>query len=270
MSPGGTGINFGGTVNSAETASLDAVAVVIPVHNEEQHVVRALEAVRAAVDFLKARRPGIDARVMVVLDACTDNSGFLARRFAAADPRFIVMDAAFRCVGKSRRAGIEALWDGPCDAGSAVPASRLWLANTDADSCVPRNWLVRQVALADAGADVVLGSVEPDAEGMDPDLVRRWHFRHPLGEDHPHVFGANLGVRADAYVATGGFPAVDSGEDRLLVTRLRRGGARILATDSTRVLTSGRTEARAPRGFAGYLLSLTREPAVLEPAVLEG
>ena len=125
MSPGGTGINFGGTVNSAETASLDAVAVVIPVHNEEQHVERALEAVRAAVDFLKARRPGIDARVMVVLDACTDNSGFLARRFAAADPRFIVMDAAFRCVGKSRRAGIEALWDGPCDAGSAVPAC-LW------------------------------------------------------------------------------------------------------------------------------------------------
>jgi hypothetical protein len=35
----------------------------------------------------------------------------------------------------------------------------------------------------------------------------------------------------------------------------------VWSTDTIRVRTSGRTDARAPHGFGAYLLSLTREPA---------
>ena len=137
-------------------------------------------------------------------------------------------------------------------------AGRTWLANTDADSQVPENWLVRQLEFAEAGADAVLGSVEPDPAGMDPELRRRWLERHPFEEDHPHIYGANFGVRASAYLAAGGFPKLASHEDRTLVQSLRNRAFTVTATDSMRVLTSGRIHARAPHGFGAYLRTLGR------------
>ncbi|MCO4238256.1 glycosyltransferase family 2 protein [Pseudarthrobacter raffinosi] len=242
------------------------VAVVIPVHNEEPHLARALAAVSAAADALQHSQPDTDVAIVVVLDACTDSSGAVAAHIAAADRRITLLPVAFRSVGRSRRAGINLLLTGrlPDSAGADRPqtAGRVWLANTDADSCVPENWLLRQVELADGGADAVLGTVEPDPEGMDGELLRRWHARHPLREEHPHVHGANFGVRASAYIRAGGFPRQRSHEDRALAARLRRHGFRITSTDTVRVLTSGRTEARAPQGFGAYLLALGMESAV--------
>lgn len=251
-----------GSHRDADARHIDQLAVVIPAHNEEQHLERALSRVKAAADAVQSACPSVGVRIVVVLDACTDGSPRLAHRFAAADSRFEVIGVDFRSVGKSRRAGVKALL--PQESGAwSVPPSRVWIANTDADSSVPRHWLVRQVELAAAGADVVLGSVEPDVDGMDPALVRLWRSRHRLEENHPHVHGANLGVRASAYLAAGGFPLFDCDEDRMLVDRLRRAGAAVYATDTTRVVTSGRLEARAVRGFATYLLALARECADL-------
>ena len=237
------------------------VAVVVPVHNEEQHLARALAGIRAAANALQARQPDVGVKIAVVLDACTDNSLEIAARVAAADTRITLLEVAFRSVGKSRRAGIETLL-AACPLSTDAASPRLWLANTDADSCVPVNWLLRQLELADAGADVVLGSVEPDPDGMDPEILRRWHARHPFEEDHAHVYGANFGVRASAYGLSGGFPRQRSHEDRALVENLRRCGFAVTATDSIRVLTSGRIHARAPHGFGAYLLALGLEPAV--------
>lgn len=248
-------------------ARIGQVGVVVPVHNEEQHLARALTGVRAAADALQASRPHIGATVVIVLDSCTDGSRTMAERFAAADTRITVLEVGFRSVGKSRRAGIEALLAArppsqPPPAGAS--ATRLWLANTDADSCVPVNWLQHQVQLADAGADAVLGSVEPDPDGMDPEILRRWHARHPREEHHAHVYGANFGVRASAYTLSGGFPRQRSHEDRALVENLRRLGFVVRATDSIRVLTSGRLQARAPHGFGAYLFALGLQPAMVE------
>ena len=237
------------------------VAVVVPVHNEEQHLARALAGIQAAANALQACQPGVGVTVVVVLDTCTDNSGDIAARAAAADTRITLLQVAFRSVGKSRRAGIETLL-AACPLSGGAASRRLWLANTDADSCVPANWLQGQVGLADAGADAVLGSVEPDPAGMDPEILRRWHARHPFEEDHAHVYGANFGVRASAYELSGGFPRQRSHEDRALVETLRRRGFTVRATDSIRVLTSGRIHARAPHGFGAYLLALGLEPAV--------
>ncbi len=239
--------------------------MIIPVHNEEPHLARALAAVSAAADALQHSQPDTDVDIVVVLDTCTDGSGALAARFAAADSRITLLPVVFRSVGRSRRAGINLLLTGRLPdrpAGRPRTSGRVWLANTDADSCVPENWLLRQVELADHGADAVLGTVEPDPVGMDAELLRRWHARHPLGEDHPHVYGANFGVRASAYIRAGGFPRQRSHEDRALVARLRRLGYRITSTDTVRVVTSGRTEARAPQGFGAYLLALGMESAV--------
>lgn len=242
---------------------IQQVAVVIPAHNEEQHLARALTAVSRAADRVESELPDITVRVVVVLDGCTDGSPSVAAQVAAGDPRFMLLPVGFGSAGKSRQAGVRAALGNatrPPRAGGAAPdpMQRMWVANTDADSCVPEHWLVRQLELAALGTDVVLGTVQPDPIDLHHELLARWHARHGGTEGHSHVYGANLGVRASVYLAAGGFPGVDSDEDQALVDRLRSIGARIVATDTTRVLTSGRTAGRAPRGFAAYLLALAR------------
>ncbi|MET3809915.1 glycosyltransferase [Arthrobacter sp. UYEF3] len=259
-------------MTSAEAAArprrrpgIDAVAVVMPAHNEEQHLERALRAVQRAADGLQLQRPGVAVRVVVVLDSCTDRSAAITAGYADADPRISALEVRLRSAGASRAAGIRAgVLSQPRRAPGqrATPApwpGRTWLANTDADSQVPAHWLVRQLEFAEAGADAVLGSVEPDPVGMDPELLRRWLDRHPFEENHPHVYGANFGVRASAYLAAGGFSKLESHEDRTLVQSLRGLAFTVLATDSMRVLTSGRTHARAPQGFGAYLRALGRQ-----------
>lgn len=250
--------------------SIERISVVLPAHNEEEHLGRALRAVQRAADSLQRLRPDMEVRVTVVLDSCTDGSAGIAAGFVASDRRFSALDVGFRNAGASRAAGIRASGVGaarrrpPGKRWTPPPwAGRTWLANTDADSQVPDNWLVRQLEFAEAGADAVLGSVEPDPDGMDPELRRRWLERHPFTEDHPHIYGANFGVRASAYLAAGGFPKLASHEDRTLVQSLRNRAFTVLATDSMRVLTSGRIHARAPHGFGSYLRTLGRhrEPA---------
>lgn len=242
---------------------IDRVAVVMPANNEEDHLELALEAVQRSADALRRVRSDVDTRVTVVLDSCTDGSAAVMAGFAASDPRFSALEVSYRSAGASRAAGVRASGIGvtrrrpPGQRWTPPPwAGRTWLANTDADSRVPENWLVRQLEFAEAGADAVLGSVEPDPAGMDPELLRCWHERHPFREDHPHIYGANFGVRASAYLAAGGFARVTSEEDRTLVHSLRSRAFTVTATDSIRVMTSGRTHARAPHGFATYLRSL--------------
>lgn len=251
---------------------IDRVAVVVPAHNEDQHLDRALSALRAAADALERERPGMWLSITVVLDSCTDRSADITAGYVASDPRFAAVQVRLGSTGASRAAGVVAA------AGQWTGAGRLtgpgqwtgqwpghvWLANTDADSAVPENWLVRQVELADAGADAVLGSVEPDPAGTDPAVLRRWLERHPFREDHPHIYGANFGVRASAYLAAGGFPRTRAHEDRILVENLRKQAYSVLATDTIRVLTSGRTHARAPQGFAAYLRALALELPALD------
>ena len=241
------------------------VEVVMPAHDEECHLEHALHALQAAALALAERRPTAAVGITVVLDHCTDGSADIAARIAAADERFRVLRQTFRNAGASRAAGVAAALGPECPGLDGI-----WLASTDADSRVPENWLWRQLELADAGWDVVLGSVEPDPRGMDPEVLRRWRIRHPVQERHPHVYGANLGVRASAYRLAGGFPEISSSEDRVLVARLRRRGFAVVATDTTRVVTSGRTSARAPHGFGAYLRTLGAEAVAESVAVAPG
>jgi glycosyltransferase involved in cell wall biosynthesis len=238
-------------------ACISHIAVIVPARNEEARIGAALRAIRHAADLLEATRPSVTVRIITVLDSCHDGTAKVAARTAGGDPRFILLPLLAGGVGASRAHGIDS-------AMSWAPSTAhgTWLANTDADSVVPAHWLRRQMEFADAGADAVLGTVEPDPNDLDPAVLQRWKTRHPFGENHPHVYGANLGVRASAYLRAGGFPHVRSREDRILIARLRTIGATLAATDTLRVRTSGRTKGRAPQGFAAYLRSLG-QPAFL-------
>jgi len=102
-----------------------------------------------------------------------------------------------------------------------------------------------------------LGTVVP-GPGLGPARRRAWAGRHQLRDGHPHVHGANLGVRGDAYLALGGWPALPTGEDTELARRASSAGhLRIARTAAIPVVTSTRRAGRAPQGFSGYLRDLS-------------
>ncbi len=154
-------------------------------------------------------------------------------------------------VGVSR-ALAAALAMGRCPA----PMNRCWLANTDADCDVPETWLCDQLALAVQGVEAVAGVVSVDsfAEHLAhvADRFRETYNMFPDGT-HPHVHGANLGVRADAYERVGGWRMLYTAEDHCLWNRLRADGRSCRSVARLSVVTSGRRVGRAPDGFAGAL-----------------
>ena len=222
------------------------LAVVVPVNDEEELLPRCLAALDVAVARLRAERPAVRVEVVVVLDDCTDRSASLA----GSSP-FTVVETRCRRVGAARAAGVEAATG---RLGRGRPA-RLWIASTDADSAVPESWLLDQVRLADAGADVVVGTVRPDPQDLSPTQLAAWRATRVPGAPNGHVHGANLGVRAEAYLRVGGFADLPEHEDVDLVAALSAAGARVVATDASDVLTSGRALGRTAGGYAGYLRS---------------
>lgn len=238
------------TATSAGTSAvpLTHVHVVVPANDEEELLPRTLRTLHEAVVELRRARPAVTARVTLVLDACTDGSREVARRH----PDVCSVDVAHRCVGAARAHGVSV-------ATAGVPAAehqRHWLANTDADCDVPRDWLVRQAILADAGVDLVAGTVEPDREDLDPAVVAHWHALHQLRDGHHHVHGANLGLRLSSYVRSGGFEGLAVHEDVGLVERVRASGDTCIASAALHLRTSGRMRGRAPGGFAHFLSEL--------------
>lgn len=229
---------------------VERVVVVIPAHNEADHLPRCLSAVAQAAAVVS-----VPVLTVVVLDACDDESAALTERFGV-DVHFVEVDC--RNVGAARAAGFDYARTLPV--ADADGESKTWYATTDADSRVDADWLVRQL---NANADMVLGVVRvSDWRAFSTAAAKRYQAAYRAKSrgrpGHGHVHGANMGFRADVYWQLGGFAALRTGEDVDLVRRFENSGHRIDRNASLSVVTSARAVGRAPRGFAGYLRSLTR------------
>ncbi|SDO77037.1 Glycosyltransferase like family 2 [Klenkia soli] len=227
------------------------IGVVVPARDEAGVLPACLAAISRA-----ARHPelaGVAVRVVVVADRCTDGTAALAAAAGA-----LVVEAHGETVGDARHAGASALLAEAAEAGTR-PA-RVWVASTDADSRVPADWLALQRAAAESGVDAVLGLVRvEDWTGHPPHVAAAfahaydsWRAAGPAAL-HPHVHGANLGVRGDAYLAVGGFPPLAVSEDAALVGALLLAGRTVLRTPAGTVVTSGRRRPRATGGFGADL-----------------
>lgn len=229
-------------------AAPQVVHVVVPAHDEEALLPACLRSVARAARHLRGTHPDLAVRVTVVADGCSDTTVGVAQA-AGVD----VVEIAAGCVGRARHEGVRRV----AELTATVPPERVWLAGTDADTIVPEHWLTQQVALAASGVAMVVGTVRPDHRDLDAGTLRAWHQAHTLGEGHPYVHGANLGVTLAAVQQVGGFPAVTVGEDLLLVEAVRRAGLPWCATATTQVVTSARRHGRVGNGFAGYVRALT-------------
>lgn len=244
---------------SVPAPSLAHIAVVIPAHDESERIVDTLSSIAAAIRRLPV---GVTHDVVVVADSCSDATAELARH-AIAD--VVVLEVELRSAGAVRRLGTRVA----VKRSPAAPA-RTWIASTDADTLVPPTWLADQVRLATTGVCAVAGVVDLRRdERADRALVRRFGdtYGRVRSGPHPHIHGANLGFRADAYLAVGGWRTHVTGEDVDLWTRLQCDGHGLAAAD-LRVRTSPRLAGRAPSGFAADLAELAGTPVVAEPAVV--
>ena len=214
------------------------LVVMIPARDEEALIGRCLESVLVACNLVE-----IPIRVVVVADGCLDATADVARGY----PGVLVVEIDSSNVGTARASAARAA----LSLITADPA-RVWMANTDADSVVPPNWLAEQVRLADSGTDVMIGTVRPEFDDLTDEQVRAWRATHLAGEANGHVHGANLGIRASVYLKSGGYDAVPEHEDVELVAKLRHMG-RAVACATCEVVTSGRAVGRTPGGYARHL-----------------
>jgi glycosyltransferase involved in cell wall biosynthesis len=222
---------------------LEQAVVVVPAHNEIDHLPRSLAALTAASMHLP-----VPVLIVVVLDACDDGSERLAGRFGP-NVHFVSIDAGN--VGAARAAGFE--YARSVCAG--VEPARMWFATTDADSVVGSRWLLQMTA---RDADMVLGTVRIPARRLPVEVARRYLAAYnSKGPGHNHIHGANMGFRADAYWSVGGFGALGTGEDVDLVRRFESAHMRIHRDAKLSVATSARQVGRAPSGFAHYLRGLS-------------
>jgi len=153
-------------------------------------------------------------------------------------------------------------------------ARDVWLLSTDADTTVPPDWALAHLREAAAGACGVAGLAELAPRGeLSPTALRL--YREVVaaglqGEGHHHVYGANLGVRADAYLSVGGFPHDGPGEDRSLWNQLERVGYPLATPTAPVVRTSARLHGRAGGGLADLLRSLQAGTEAAAPAPSSG
>jgi cellulose synthase/poly-beta-1,6-N-acetylglucosamine synthase-like glycosyltransferase len=224
-----------------------AVGVVIPARNEENSIVECLDSVIQALDAA----PTVDSSwIVVVADCCNDQTAGLARRRLAG--RGTTIECTVASAGTARRLGAAQVLTHFAERHP----SQVWIANTDADSRVGIDWISHHLQLAARGFCGIAGIVRVTSiEGHDAAAVREFHAGYATYEDgtHPHVHGANLGVRADAYADAGGWSDLTVAEDHCLWSRVRARGWRTIASVGSVVLTSGRLHGRARGGFADTL-----------------
>lgn len=219
------------------------IAVLVPAHDEESSIAACLTSIRIA-----AAHPGLLAEavlIVVALDRCTDRTGGIAAKLGA---RIVTVDDGN--VGIARAAA----------ATVAIAAGARWLATTDADTTVPKDWLYAQLA---HGCDAFCGVVTVrDWQGHDKRVAEEFERTQCRHDDHPHVHGANLGLSTQIYMKCGGFLSLPAHEDVALVDALVAAGARIARKATPVVVTSARRSPRARGGFGDYLLAMEHQLAL--------
>jgi hypothetical protein len=237
-----------------------SVVVAIPAHNEADTLAACLRSVigaaRHALDRGRAERIVVE----LVCHRCTDQSVEIAGREVGRYLDGYVTEVVEPAdVGAVRDLGVR---QGIGRLGR--PASDVWIFSTDADTIVPVDWVVRALEEAE-GASVacVVGLAALDGWhgsgearlAYDRIISDKIYLDDAGNLTHGHVYGANLVVRADAYLAAGGFIS-GHGEDQRLVDALVVSGYPVLRTTTLEVLTSGRTHGRASNGLADLLRRL--------------
>lgn len=245
---------------AVETAPIEAVAVIVPAHDEAAVVGAAMQSLSRS-----AQQSAVPVTAVMVLDSCSDDTGAIVRSHIRTDRSIEWLYVSTRCrrASSSRDAGLTTIAEhlqGRC------PTSRVAVLSTDADSVVPTDWIVDHIGRLDAGADAVAGVVDLASESNEL-CYERWRAEYTTlfraDGTHPHVHCANLAVRLDVLGAAGGFGDLSRAEDIDLWRRMGALPTTRLRSDQTSVVrTSARLDGRVVGGFATALGQFRSSPPI--------
>lgn len=237
------------------------IVVALPVKDEREHIGPCLRA-------LAWQRDVRGHQALLLVNNTSDGTVGTVRQLAPSLPMPVhVLERRFppaqASAGHARRCAMEA--------ALALTGPGGVLLTTDADGRVASDWLSRNLAALDAGADAVCGravlapedhhripphlhaadmeecaysaALDEIASMLDPDPNDPW----PRHTEHS---GASLCTTVEAYQRCGGMPDIPSGEDRAFVDALRRRDAVVRHDPDVCVQVSGRIFGRAAGGMA--------------------
>jgi glucosyl-3-phosphoglycerate synthase len=227
--------------------------VVVPARDEQDRIETCLEA-------LAAQTIGRHTfETILVADRCRDRTEHVARETAERlGLSLTIVQGPGEGSGPARGLGM----DLAALRLRSLGIPRGLIASTDADSEPASDWLERQLAHLERGADVIAGAIELAGEGAElPAAVldrRRRDAERRMAEiaasdpgaAHHHFAGASLGVSADVYRRVGGIDATPALEDEAFAGALALHKIPILRPADVRVRTAVRTDGRAARGLS--------------------
>jgi glucosyl-3-phosphoglycerate synthase len=227
--------------------------VVVPARDEQDRIGACLEA-------LAAQTVGRDMfETILVADACRDRTEQVARETAARlGLTLAVLQGPGEGSGPARKLGMDAA----ADRLRSLGFPRGLIATTDADSKPAPDWVERQLAHLERGADVIAGAIELATEDAQlpaavldrrrRDAESRMAAIAAVDADaaHHHFAGASLGVNAEVYRQVGGIDASRALEDEAFADALAAHKIPILRPADVRVRTAARTDGRAARGLS--------------------
>ena len=187
------------------------VSVVIPVRNEEASLAELIASLKT-----QTYQP---AEIVIVDGGSTDGTVLLARRLAAGDDRFHVIEAGDATPGRGRNIGIAAA---RCE----------WIALTDAGNQLEPDWLERltEVVQRDPEISFVYGNFEPVVNSFFTRCASLAYVSpkqaRPEGPIRAPFIASSL-MRRDAWKQVGGFPDLRAAEDLIFMESIERHGFKI-------------------------------------------
>ena len=136
--------------------TLEAVGVVVPAHNQADTVAQCILSIFAANSHTGWRN---SLWIVVVADACRDRTAKIAR--AAVGAFGEVLEVAVPSRGTARLIGAAAV----LEHFYQKPRHAVLLANAEADTCVPREWIDTQLRLQKAGVGSIVLPTRTAAKG---------------------------------------------------------------------------------------------------------
>lgn len=222
----------------SESGGVDMIGIVIPAHNEEEHLIKCIKSLKQAIQIIDHYPENIE--ILIVLDSCTDQSLNIVNQLEMS---YLLCNE--QCVGKARDLGVRHL----------ILKGAQWIACTDADTCVDIQWLQQQID--HQPIDMICGVVDLDCfNKLSKSAQEKYKAHYQDQMDHRHIHGANLSFSSEAYLKVGGFPPVCCHEDVRLVEQFLKHQYKIIWSNSVRVTTSSRLIARAPNGLSTFLNKL--------------